>query len=268
VTRTLATAATFAALVLVPGVARAESRECAAAAEAGQLLRNSGKLVQARDQLLTCMKVCPRLVQNDCGPWLHDVEARLASIVIRATDPSGREITDVRVMVDGTALTSRLDGLAVPVDPGVRKLTFEHDGHPTIVQDVTIREGEKARAITVRFEDPPVAKPEPPPYPPHREARLPTSAIILGGVGVVGMGLFTVYHVSAKNDLDTLREGCAPRCPESEVEAVDRKIFVSNVALGVGIAALAAAVVVWIVEGRAGSPGSTAASRNSLLLRF
>lgn len=229
-------------------LARAESRECTAAAEAGQTLRNSGKLVQARERLLACMKGCPAVVQNDCGQWLHDVEQRLPSIVIRATDPAGKEITDVRVTVDGTQVATRLDGLALPIDPGLRKLAFEHEGLPTVTEELTVREGEKARSVVVRFKEVPKEKPATPVL--RTESRIPTSSFILGGVGVVGLGMFTIYHLSAKSDLDGLRETCAPRCAQEEVDKVDTKIFVSNLALGIGIAAIAGAVLVWLVDGK------------------
>lgn len=258
----------FAAAISWAPVARAESRECTAAAEAAQTLRNSGKLVQARERLLACMKGCPTVVQNDCGQWLHDVEQRLPSIVVRATDPAGKEITDVRVTVDGTVLATRLDGLAIPVDPGARKLVFEHEGLPAVTEEVTIREGEKARAVMARFKEQPkelLAAPS------RTERRIPTSSFILGGVGIVGLGMFTVYHLSAKSDLDGLRDTCAPRCAQDEVDKVDTKIFVSNFALGIGIAAIAGAVLVWLVDGKttvATKTGSTSLVDPRAPLRF
>jgi len=243
------TGAVLAALTIaVSGPARADkTNECTAAAEAAQTLRNAGKLVQAQAQLLTCMKTCPRLVQTDCGQWLHDVEMRIASVVVRATDARGADVLNVRVTMDGAVLVNRLDGLAAPVDPGVHRFVFERDGSVTVTQDVTIREGEKARTISVTLPDPPTPKREQPVREPRR--LFPTSSLVLGALGAVGLGTFAVYHLSAKSDLDAMRSECAPRCPADGVDTLDQKILVSNIALGVGATALASAVLVFVFEG-------------------
>lgn len=258
--------------LLAPRVARAEhsTNECTAAAESAQLLRNAGKLVQSRAQLLVCMKTCPRIVQNDCGQWLHDVDARIASVVVRATDARGQDVSNVRVSMDGTVLMSRLDGLAAQVDPGVHRFVFEREGNPTVVEDVTIREGEKARTIAVKLPDPPKAHVEVAPTP--ARPLFPVSSIVLGVVGVAGMGVFTAYHVSASSDLDAMRAECAPNCPPGAVDTLDQKIFVSNVALGVGASALAGAILVFLFDGgwrTSSSPAPTSGSaRRPFVVRF
>ncbi len=271
----VATGLALAAIALaVPRTAHADTQnECTAAAESAQLLRNANKLVQARAQLLTCMKACPRLVQNDCGQWLHDVDARIASVVVRATDARGADVSNVRVSMDGAVLMNRLDGLAAAVDPGVHRFVFEREGNPPVVEDVTIREGEKARSILVKMPD----RPAPPPAsgaPAPREPRplFPTSSIVLGAVSAVGFGTFIVYHLAAKSDLDAMRTECAPKCEGDAVDTLDQKIFVSNVALGVGISALAGAALVFLFEGGWRSGGTNAPtmgrSKPSFVVRF
>lgn len=245
-----------AVALLVPSVAHAQGlRECAAAAESGQLLRNSGKLVEAKRELLKCMKQCPRVVTNDCGQWLNEVEARVPSVVFKAFDAEGREVTNVRVTIDGSTVAMGLDTHAVDVDPGTHRVLFERKGNVEIEQTLTIREGEKARPVEVRFTSRSDDRPA-----------IPVSSIALAGTGVLALGTFALFHFSAKSDLDTLREGCAPRCPDSEVEALDRKIFVSNVALGIGVTALASAVLVFFLDRPSSS--SSAAARNPFVVRF
>lgn len=253
-------------LALAPPARADNANECTAAAESAQTLRNAGKLVEAQAQLHTCMKTCPRLVQTDCGQWLHDVEMRVASVVVRATDARGTDVLNVRVSMDGTLLMRRLDGLAAPVDPGVHRFVFEHEGSATVTQDVTIREGEKARTISVTLPDPPAPKGEPA----GREVRplVPTSSIVLGALGVVGLGTFVVYHLSAKSDLDAMRSECAPRCPADGVDTLDQKILVSNIALGVGATALAGAILVFLFEGGHRSSTTTATTRAPFAVSF
>lgn len=245
-------------LSLVPAVAEAQGplRECAAAAESGQLLRNSGKLVEAKRELLKCMKQCPRVVTNDCGVWLNDVEARMPSLVFKAYDPSGREVTNVKVTIDGATVAMGLDARAIEVDPGTHRIVFERKGHPDVERTITVREGEKAQQVEARFTGP------------QEESRLPVplSSIVLAGTGVAALATFAVFHLSASSDIDTLREGCAPRCPEEEIDALDRKIFVSNLALGVGITALVGAAVVYFFDRPA--PSSSTALRSPFVVRF
>jgi hypothetical protein len=191
---------------------------------------------------------------------------RIASVVVRATDARGTDVLNVRVTMDGALLMHRLDGLAAPVDPGVHRFVFERDGSTTVTQDVTIREGEKARTIAVTLPDPPTPKREAP----VRESKplFPTSSLVLGGLGVVGVGTFVVYHLSAKSDLDAMRSECAPRCPADGVDTLDRKILVSNIALGAGATALAGAILVFVFEGGWRSGQATSSSRGSLKAAF
>jgi hypothetical protein len=244
-------------LCALPLVAHGQGmRECASAAESGQLLRNSGKLVEAKRELLKCMKQCPRVVTNDCGNWLNDVEQRMPTVVFKAFDAGGREVTNVKVTVDGATVSMGLDARAIEIDPGTHRIVFERKGNIEVEQTVTIREGEKVHPVEARF----AATAE------EAKSTIPVSAIVLGGVGLAALGTFAVFHLSAKSDLDTLREGCAPRCPDSEVEALDQKIFVSNIALGVGITALLGAAFVFFVDRPSSS--SSSALRSPFLVRF
>jgi hypothetical protein len=102
----------------------------------------------------------------------------------------------------------------------------------------------------------------------RKRPTVPLASFVLAGIGLAGMGTFAVYHFSAKGDLDTLRSECAPRCPNDQVEAVDRKIFVSNVALGVSASALVAAVIVFIAEGGGGAKASSRGMGSPFVGRF
>src|ERR1035438_6772877 len=63
--------ATSATLSSGPSLAL-DKAACAAAAEAGQRLRNRGQLVAAREQLIVCASPeCPQVVSQDCTGWLR-----------------------------------------------------------------------------------------------------------------------------------------------------------------------------------------------------
>ncbi|WP_049949601.1 hypothetical protein [Sorangium cellulosum] len=177
--------AVAAALALTGARAHAQphKRACAAAYERAQGLRRDGKLLAAREALITCSQpTCPAAAVADCGPWLAEVEKSLPTVVIAARDAHGRERLDVRVLVDGRPLAAALDGKALPVDPGPHTFRYEPASGPTVEERVLIREGEKNRAITVTLgassagapaSPPPPAAPTPASTRPARPRRRP-----------------------------------------------------------------------------------------------
>ena len=108
---------------------------CVRAAEDAQSQRSAHRLRAAFKRLLVCAQSnCPTVVRNDCVFWLAEVEKMLPSVIFEARDKDGAELTSVSVTLDGEPLVSRLDGLSVPVDPGVRTFRFEHVGSTPIEQ--------------------------------------------------------------------------------------------------------------------------------------
>src|SRR5690349_6560913 len=91
-----------ATTTLLGTTALADDRElCANAAEQAQSLRDEGKYRRARDQMLICARdVCPGPIKSDCGKWLEQVERDAPTVVFNAQD-AGRDVTDVKVWVDG-----------------------------------------------------------------------------------------------------------------------------------------------------------------------
>jgi hypothetical protein len=231
-----------------PVIARADHTDaCIDASVRGQELRDQGKLVAAREQLLACgVSSCPRLLQKECAGWLADVEARTPSIVIGATDEGGRDTADVKVTLDGAPFLTRLEGQAQPIDPGAHLLRFEHAGSPLVEQKVILREGERGRAITVRFSAPaPLAPSAPPPGRPGASVgpARPIALAALGGLAIASGVTFAVLGLGARGDADHLRTTCAPTCDPGAVDAVRTKEIGANVALGVGVLAAGAAAV-------------------------
>jgi hypothetical protein len=246
-----------------PASARADQTDvCIDASVRGQELRDQGKLVAARVALLSCgARACPALLRTECAGWLSDVEARTPSIVIAATDEGGHDTADVKVTLDGAPFLTRLEGNAIPIDPGTHLLRFEHAGSPKVEQRVILREGERRRAITVRFPPPgaPDVAPKPIASTPAGPGR-PIAVAALGGLVVASGITFAVLGLGAQSDADHLRTTCAPACAVDSVDAVRRKEIGANVALGVGvIATAAAAVLVFTWPSAAASKASVAA---------
>src|SRR5258708_17774735 len=76
--------------------------ECIAASTEGQTLRKDEKLLEARDQILVCARdVCPGIVKSHCARWLTEIEEQIPSIVVRAQNAAGADLTDARLTIDG-----------------------------------------------------------------------------------------------------------------------------------------------------------------------
>jgi hypothetical protein len=238
--------------------AQADPRlECVAAAEQAQKLRSQHQLRAARDELLKCAQTaCPGVVRDDCMRWLTEVEITLPSLVIQAVDPSGRNIIDVRVDVDGARFSERLDGIARPIDPGEHALHCESDGLSPIDTKVVIADGEKNRILRLRFE-PLRAPPSGGTASPTASTTSGASALpyLLGGVGVVALGSFAYFGLTGRSEADRLAEGCGATksCSEEQVRPVRNKLVAADISLGVGVVSLALATWAYLSE-RSGSP--------------
>jgi hypothetical protein len=244
--------------------ARADAvHECGVSAERGQRLREKRSLKAAREEFIACAKErCPSAIRVDCAGWLADVQGRIPSIVVRATDQGGRDLMDVRVFVDGELLQQRLDGKSFEVDPGERTLRFERGTDPPVAKKILVREGEHHRPVDIVLgEKKPEEPVRPPPSPQTASHETPVLPIILAGVGLVGIGGFAFFAGTGKSDLDDLRATCAPRCAQSDVDSAESKILIGNVSLGVGIVALAAAAILFFTQGTS----STAVRRPGLV---
>lgn len=228
---------------------------CVSAFERGQQQRNNAHFVESRASLLQCARPeCGDVLLRECTRMYSEVEAALPSVVFSARDEArGADRRDVSVSIDGKLVLDSLDGKAMPLDPGQYRLTFAAPGVEPITRDIVLRTGEKYRQISVVFPAPEVAvQPVPvaPPAPVVEKSRgVPLMSYVLGGIGVVGLAGFGTLRLMGSSDYDTLRKsGCAPTCDESEVSSIRTKYVLSNIALGVGAAAVAGAVVVYAIQ--------------------
>ena len=225
-------------------------KTCADAAEKAQRSRNDGKLKDAREQLVICARsVCPGIIRKDCEPWLSELDGRMPTLVVSAKDGGGKELADVRVTIDGTLVTSKLDGKPIPIDPGPHAFKYEHDGSPTVEKNVVFREGEKGRVLDVVFESEPLKKePVAEKEKPVEKAGAPIGGLVFAGIGALAIENFVLFDLSAKGSADTLRSTCAPRCAQSDVDTVNGKLIIADISLGVGIVALGVATYLLVTH--------------------
>lgn len=218
------------------------------AVERTETLRAEGHYRQARTRLLECVNAqCGGDVRRRCAATLQKLDAVTPSIVVRATDGRGNDVTDVAVSLEDEPLVSSLDGMAIPVDPGTHRFTFRRAGFEPVIETITIRQGEKFRSVDVQIgplePSPAIANAESGPSMSLSSTRLAAGASLLG-VGAVGLGAFTWLGLKARSEEKDL-EPCRPGCPDKQVDSVRSRYVLANVSLGVGIAALGAGA--WVL---------------------
>ncbi len=232
--------ASVASIVPFAREARADDsvRACIAASTDGQTLRQRGKLLASRDQLIACARdACPAVVRSHCARWLKEVETAIPSVVVRAVDASGADVIGAHLSIDGRP--QRLDGQPVRLDPGPHTVAIESDGAPRKEERVLLLEGEASRRVIVRLPRPgPAAVASPP-----TSRRIPLGAWILGGAGLVTLGFATYFGLAAKSDLDGLQASCSPHCTGAQTQPGRTDAVVFDVLLGVGASAVAGAIV-------------------------
>jgi len=235
-----------------------EKAACLAAFDAAQVDRAASKLVEARQQLLECSRpTCGDSLMVECTNMYAEVEKALPSLVLSARLSTGTvDLTEVEVLLDGRPFAGSLDGRPIPINPGAYQLTFKAQGYGPQERRVVVGTGDTYRQVSVVFPAAPVqqqppqaAAPAAVAVTPSAPAEVPVMTYVLGGIGVAGLGTFAVLRIIADSDLDTLKSGCAPTCPDSDVSQLHQKYLFSQIAFGTGMAAAAGAVLWYVLDG-------------------
>ena len=258
-----------AALALAPAVACAiEPSECADAAERGQKLRDSRKLLDARAAFTMCARPeCPKVVVRDCTTWVERTTADIPKLVPRAKDEGGHDLTTVRVLVDGVVATQQINGRRIPIDPGAHVVRFEADGREPYEEKVVLSEAEQY-PLTVTLREvgkPPAPAPKPAelPMPADGASGPPTLTYVLGALSIAAFAGFGYFAATGTSDANALRDGCGKTtgCARTDLDAVRGKYLVADIFLTGGVLALGGAVAVWLLR-----PSTTTASSTTLRL--
>jgi hypothetical protein len=202
------------AILLAPSLARSAEptkQQCVDANDAAQDLRQAGKLRQAREKLVLCAtSSCPAIVREDCLDRLRHVDAAMPTIVFEAKDAAGNDLPNVTVTMDGQPFADKLDGTPLPLDPGDHRFVFNAQGLPSTEKRIEVREGDLGRrerlvlAATVQALPQTPAKEEPvamaPPASDGSTQRM--AGMILGGAGIVGVAVGSVFGLVSKTTYD------------------------------------------------------------------
>lgn len=254
--------------LLLPGRAAADDARdaCFTAYEQGQRLQKDGKLRAAHEEFVACSDAaCPGFVRKDCSGWLDEVESSMPAVVLTLPrDAKGSTDLAVTVSIDGEPIAERIDGLAIPVDPGPHDVRYELGGR-SLEQHVIVPEGNKTFPLVVDLgalapqpppPPPPAADTTPSPYKPWLE-RLPTSTYVLGGVAVVGLASFVGFGLAGRSI-----ESCAPSCTATQVSSLRGDYLVADVSLLMALAATGGAVY-FAIRSSPDAPNAPAHARSS-----
>jgi hypothetical protein len=265
------------AVVLVSARARAADPttvDCLAANESATALRGKHELRAARAQLLVCAAAtCPSDIRSECMRRVADLNAAIPTVVFDVKDAAGSDVSAVQVTMDGKPLVDRLEGTALSLDPGEHIFGFAASGQSVVEKRFIIREGEKDRrerivlggpagVAPVNGAPPLAAVPGPstqgiPPSPatPGAETNhgLGTQKIlglVAMGVGVVGVGLGTVFGLQSMSKHDDAQKACPnTQCATQDGVALwsDARSAgdLSTILFAVGGVGLAGGAVLW-----------------------
>jgi hypothetical protein len=236
------------------------------ALEAGLLLVEAGRLVQARDVVRTValMPVSPREsdkgreARQEADNLTRQLDARIPKLAIAGRAPG------VDVLLDGKPLASSGPNAWQGIDPGPHTVTARIDEQTCETIQVTVAEGE-ARTVELRECRPapspplpppprePVQSSPPPPAPPAGSAHpYRWAAIAIGGAGLAAVAIGGAVALRAKNDYDSVAGDCPPRGCSSDAfdvrQSARARADAASVTMGIGGAAVAAGVLLWFID--------------------
>jgi hypothetical protein len=220
-------ASLVAALGLVSTAAAADltKDQCVDANTRAQDLRRDGKLAAAGEQLRACAATsCPAMVRDDCARRLDEIDRAQPSFVFDVKDAAGADVIAVKIGVDGQPLVDHLDGKPLKVDPGIHVFSFEVAGHAPVSRQMLVKEGEAGRHERIVVEDEAaepttglassaLAQPETSTAPSPSSSGLGTQravGLVLGGAGVAGLGVGTVFGLFASGAWSKAESACGP----------------------------------------------------------
>jgi serine/threonine-protein kinase len=195
-----------------------------------------------------------------------EIEKNLSRLTIRLSPGAG--VAGLEVKRDGTAVGKGLFDTGVPVDPGAHVVEAIAPGRTAWSSKVEVSSGANVTVEVpvlgepTHYKDPvvttrtPARAPEPPPAPPApprpgRSRRI--FAIAVGAVGIVSLGVGGVFGLSASSKKSDALDGhcndmfqCRDQAGVDLVKDAQSAATISTVAIGIGAAAVAAGVVLYV----------------------
>jgi len=198
------------------------------------------------------------------------LEKRLSKLVIAAAQPP----RDMKISLNGRALSSVALGSEIPVDPGPLEIEVTAPGKMPRKETITVEPGPSTRRISIPTLEDEAKGPPPPPVVAKEQGgggglggqRI--AALAVGGVGLAGIAVGAVFGVRTLDKAAEVEEACGdkPICRRGVVEKNEEaytSATISTVAFGVGAAAVAAGITLWLTA-PSGAPSGKAGALHLL----
>jgi hypothetical protein len=272
---------------------------CVAAWRNADELAKAGQLRLAKTTMLKCAHhTCGGTLHKECSRRVAEIEGDIPTVVPVVKDANGDPVTEVDMLMDGELLASRIDGRAVVVDPGTHEFTFQTPRGLIASYRTVILQGQRNRSLEVTLrpgramvktrvpsgalvaatmsDDSPSARgtrggrggaenpelnlvPEADDEPLRGGRRITTGSVAMAGLGVLGVAGFSLANYQGNKENRALNS-CSPNCTPESVDRV-RKIYqYGRISLGVGVAALAGAALLYLTSSPSRSAEMAAAS--------
>ncbi|HTU58625.1 MAG TPA: hypothetical protein VMF89_09325 [Polyangiales bacterium] len=237
--------------------------DCSVVYDEGRDAEREGDLHAALELYQSCaQESCANPVRRSCEARALRLELDAPSIVPLANTADGQPLVDADVTMDGKLLTSRLDGLAIAVEPGLHDFVFSKHGEVFGQVRLVIAQGQRNREIwmTEQASEQPQRMPtvvlrrEPILAAPRAATSVSevdhggpgATPYLLGGAALLGGGAYALLSTWARSDNEQLSR-CAPNCSKDSVEHIRRLYLAADVSLGVGIAAAVGSIASFLL---------------------
>ncbi len=176
-----------------------------------------------------------------------------------------KKVEGLEVRRDGTLVGEAQWGTPLPIDPGDHQFEASAPGKVTWKQTFPLKgEGQTLDVVVPSLDDDLSVKPNPPPLPPSGNVQPPppvieeqsgssqkTWALVAGGVGVVGLGVGTIFYVLASSKWSDAEKVCPNnKCTNPQNLDLGKdaatQADVATVGFIVGGLGIAAAAALWL----------------------
>lgn len=260
---TMGRASAIALVVLAssaPSLAHAQqAASCEDSQKRSRTARDAGKLVEARTLLRQCSsESCPSVVREDCAEGLTNVEGRIASVVLSASDVAGTALVDVSVTIDGNEAVQKLDGRPLELDPGEHYFVFHvRDGRKTERRLFLLeREKDIPLAVTIASPATPVGSGQGlsdtelaagQPRPRAGSKSLRVAGLVTGGAGIAGLLVGTAFGLKATSALAQPHCDAKKVCDPGVIDDAKSAATISTIGFVAGAVLVAGGVTLFLL---------------------
>lgn len=225
----------------------------------GRVLVKLGKLVEAYRELDWTLKQAEELAISQ-KKYKRTVESAQKEI-----DDLKKQLAFVRITpgskltVQGTPVELRDWQTLVPVAPGNVTLEVSTSNGRTLSKTATLTAGDTSEFIlddlnatsivATQVNSPPLARSAPANATTDKTLNRRTTGYVVGGVGLVGVGLFVGFGLMGTSSYGDVKKNCvAANCPESAVDDSGAKSLRQGIGYtGLGIGVLGLGIGTWLV---------------------